>query len=117
MEDPEDGSDLGTSGAFSWNDTVPEAVSSSFDRALYNSLYDDPDGGDYFWDAKDNIWWTWDTADAIRLKIPRIVGKRNLGGVFAWGLGEDAPFFHHLEAVNDGLESLTWRGYGPRREL
>ena len=29
-----------------------------------------------------------------------------LGGVFAWGVGEDATQFTHLEAAVDGLNDL-----------
>jgi hypothetical protein len=41
-----------------------------------------------------------------------------LGGVFAWGLGEDAPDFTHLRAVNEGLESIVdSQGSHDRKEL
>jgi len=116
MEDPQDGHDLGRSGAFSWNDTVPEILNSSFARALDQSVYD-PQGGDYFWDAEEDIWWTWDSASAIRRKFPQIVARKKIGGVFAWGLGEDSPHFEHLDAVNDGLEYLKSGGYDSRSEL
>ena len=39
---------------------------------------------------------------AILKKIPLIVEEKKLGGVFAWGLGEDSEKFSHLKALNDG---------------
>jgi GH18 family chitinase len=104
LEDPDTGADLGRSGAFSWHDPVPEELAESFQRALNQGTYDDKGGGYYFWDSIEDIWWTFDTADAIRRKFPSILSQRRLGGVFAWGLGEDAPLFEHLAALNDGLE-------------
>ncbi|KLU88694.1 chitinase 1 [Magnaporthiopsis poae ATCC 64411] len=118
LEDPKTGADLGRAGAFSWHDPVPSAVSSSFENALANGTYDESGGGYYYWDAKQDLWWTFDTADAIKSKLPAIVGRRNLGGVFAWGLGEDAPEFKHLQAVSDGLENLLLvKESSARREL
>jgi GH18 family chitinase len=81
-------------------------VAESFAKALDNGVYDDEQGGYYYWDAIEDLWWTFDTPDAIKRKFPLILGKRRLGGVFAWGLGEDAPLFNHLEALNDGLEEM-----------
>ncbi|KAL2134304.1 hypothetical protein VTI74DRAFT_501 [Chaetomium olivicolor] len=104
LEDPETGEDLGRSGAFSWHDEVPEEVAESFARALDHGVYDDEQGGFYYWDSLDDLWWTFDTPDAIKRKFSIILDKRRLGGVFAWGLGEDAPLFKHLEALNEGLD-------------
>ncbi|KAK3305454.1 glycoside hydrolase family 18 protein [Chaetomium strumarium] len=104
LEDPETGEDLGRSGAFSWHDSVPEDVTESFSRALEHGVYDDQQGGYYYWDAIQHLWWTFDTPDAIKRKFPLIVDKRRLGGVFAWGLGEDAPLFKHYAALVEGLQ-------------
>lgn len=104
LEDPETGEDLGRSSGFSWHDSVPEEVAESFARALDNGVYDDQQGGYYYWDAMESLWWTFDTPDAIKRKFPLILGKRRIGGVFAWGLGEDAPLFKHFTALTEGLE-------------
>ena len=101
MEDPINGTDLGQSGAFSWNDTVPAKVSSSYQRAMAGGEYDPKGGGHYFWDRQDQIWWSWDTPEVIFNKFPDIVEKKNLGGVFAWALGEDGPEFAHLKALSE----------------
>jgi len=104
MEDPNSGADLGKCGAFAWHDDVPRELEQSFSKALQHGRYDEKHGGYYYWDEGEDIWWTFDTADAISRKFPAVVATRRLGGVFAWGLGEDAPLFEHLEAVNLGIE-------------
>ncbi|KAJ0419590.1 glycoside hydrolase superfamily [Aspergillus carlsbadensis] len=107
MEDPDTGDDLGQAGGFSWHDTVPADVNASFQRALADGLYDEHGGGYYFWDARENRFWSFDTPDALARKVPVVVGGRGLGGVFAWGLGEDATGFEHLMALTE-----AYRGYG-----
>ncbi|KAL1959522.1 hypothetical protein VTO42DRAFT_1967 [Malbranchea cinnamomea] len=107
MEDPETGADLGQAGAFSWNDPIPPELEASFNRALAGGTYDDRRGGHYFWDSEENIFWSWDTPEAIRKKFPAIVRAKNLGGVFAWGLGEDAPKFTHLKALTARMREYS----------
>ena len=67
--------------------------------------YDSDNGGHYYWDAEEQLWWTWDTPDAISKKLPAIVEKNGVGGVFAWGLGEDADDFVHLKALTAGMKT------------
>ncbi|CZR59117.1 related to extracellular chitinase [Phialocephala subalpina] len=107
MEDPETGADLGQAGAFSWHDEVPSELKESFGKALDDSVYDKLGGGNYFWDEKENIFWSWDTPEAISRKFPALVEEKNLGGVFAWGLGEDAPKWEHLKATTTGYQ--VWK--------
>jgi len=99
LEDPKTGADMGRTGGFSWHDPVPPEVAESFQRALDQGTYDDKGGGYYYWDAAEDIFWTFDTADAISRKFTAIMDDRKLGGVFAWGLGEDAPVYEHFEAL------------------
>ncbi|KAI1324674.1 glycoside hydrolase family 18 protein [Xylariaceae sp. FL0255] len=103
MEDPETGADLGKTGGFSWHDAIPDDAQDSFKKAKTQGQYDEVGGGYYYWDEEQSIWWTFDNADAIARKFPLIVNERKLGGVFAWGLGEDAPDFAHLKALNEGV--------------
>lgn len=110
MEDPVTGTDLGRSGAFAWNDKVPMELSVSFHRALVGGQYDSRNGGHYFWDPDDNIWWTWDTPEAIAQKFPAIVEKKRLGGVFAWGLGEDSASWTHLKALTAEIQRMSSGG-------
>ena len=107
MEDPTTGADLGQAGAFSWHDQVPVELEKLFKKALGNSKYDIEHGGNYFWDADENIWWSWDTPEAIDKKFPSIVKQIGLGGVFAWGLGEDAPNWTHLKALTAGVKTVS----------
>lgn len=98
MEDPLTGKDLGTSGAFSWHDPIPPELSESFSRAVPNAQYDDD--GTYYFDEIEHIWWSWDAPASMAKKFPAIVQKRKLGGIFAWGLGEDAEGFVHVSTLN-----------------
>ncbi|KAI1764673.1 glycoside hydrolase family 18 protein [Hypoxylon sp. FL1150] len=107
MEDPETGVDLGRAGSFAWRDDVPEDVDESFKRAQRDGKYDEIGGGWYYWDEAESIWWTYDTPEAVGAKFPHIMQKEKLGGVFAWGLGEDAPRWRHLKALNAGVKSLN----------
>ncbi|KAJ9150210.1 Chitinase 1 [Pleurostoma richardsiae] len=107
LEDPETGVDLGRTGGFSWHDRVPDEVAGSFARAQQFGSYDTKQGGWYFWDDKEDIWWTYDTEYAIIRKFPLLVQKMQLGGVFAWGLGEDGNLFRHLQAVRHGLTVIN----------
>lgn len=109
MEDPVTGADLGRAGAFAWRDPVPKEVEASFNKAMKDGTYDKDGGGYYYWDEDEGIWWTFDTPVAVAKKFPAIVEKANLGGVFAWGLGEDAPRWDHLKALNAGVKSLAYK--------
>jgi len=121
LEDPETGADLGRAGAFSWHDEVPSELKASFERALQWGVYDDRRGGGgyYYWDGEEDLWWTFDNADAMRRKFPEVVEMRGLGGVFAWGLGEDAPRFEHLAVVTEGVaeHKARLRFYDRREEV
>lgn len=109
MEEPVTGADLGKAGAFSWHDEVPHELADSFKRAMENGVDDGEEAafkGHYYFDEQDRIFWSWDTPSSIRIKLDEVfhVGD-NIGGLFAWGLGEDAPHFEHLKAVNDALQA------------
>jgi GH18 family chitinase len=114
MEDPSTGADLGRAGAFSWHDTVPSELSASYERAMARGKYDSKHGGHYYWDSEENLWWSWDTPDAIAKKFPAIMEQKSLGGAFAWGLGEDADDFVHLKALTAEMKSLgrVYQGEG-----
>lgn len=116
LEDPDTGDDLGKTGGFSWHDETPEDVVASFARAQAEGTYFD-DGSFGFWDPAEKRWWTFDTARSIERKLPDIVEPLKLGGVFAWGLGEDAPDFVHLKATLDGIKAAQRRRDATRDEL
>lgn len=99
MEDPLTGADLGQAGAFSWHDPVPQELAASYKRAMAHGKYDSEQGGHFYWDSEEQLWWSWDTPGAIAKKFPAIMEEKKLGGAFAWGLGEDADHFVHLKAL------------------
>lgn len=106
MEDPVTGADLGKAGAFSWHDEVPSELAVSFKKALADGVYDAIGGGHYYWDEAERYFWSWDTPEAIQHKLHAVFNAHKLGGMFAWGLGEDAPDFDHLRAASEGLKYL-----------
>ncbi|KAK3182538.1 hypothetical protein K4F52_006178 [Lecanicillium sp. MT-2017a] len=112
LEDPVTGDDLGRTAAFSWHDEVPPDLADSFSRAISSPQYFE-DGSVGFWDASERRWWSYDTDRSIRQKIRDIVGPMSLGGVFAWGLGEDAPNFTLLTATVESLRDMTENGVEP----
>ncbi|KAL5622073.1 hypothetical protein BROUX41_006018 [Berkeleyomyces rouxiae] len=117
MEDRKTGADLGKTGGFSWHDSTPEDVKASFSRALELGEFTTSGGGGYsYWDAAEQRWWTFDTPEVVPLKFQSLVDGSGIGGVFAWGLGEDGPRFAMLGAVNAELDKRA-RTEGQRDEL
>ncbi|KAL1305429.1 hypothetical protein AAFC00_002313 [Neodothiora populina] len=112
LEDPRTGADLGRAGAFSWHDEVPADLSTSFQRAMKDGKYDNEGGGRYFWDSEKNIFWSWETPESISAKYDEVAVKKDLGGTFAWGLGEDAPHWAHFRALASKVE----KSYGRHEE-
>ncbi|KAK3362309.1 glycoside hydrolase superfamily [Lasiosphaeria hispida] len=78
----------------------------SFKKALANSKYDAKNGGQWYWDADVNIFWTWDTPEIIAKKFVDIVKAKGLGGVMAWSLGEDSYDWSHLLALQKNVKTL-----------
>lgn len=104
LEDAGTGADTGKMAAFSWHDEMPPHLAPSFARALAQGRYFE-DGSYGYWDGEEKRWWSFDTPRVIGQKLADVVGSRQLGGVFAWGLGEDAPSFKHLAATVAGVRA------------
>ena len=116
MEDPKKEDDLGKAGAFSWHEEVPPELQKSYQRAMKYGMDDWESGlliGHCYFDKEEQLFWSWDTPYSISKKLEKVFDHLNghemysendIGGVFAWGLGEDAPHFEHLKAVNKALE-------------
>ncbi|KLO92308.1 extracellular chitinase [Fusarium fujikuroi] len=105
LEDPETGADLGKTGGFSWHDEIPQDVSTSFERAKTAGTYD-KDESYFYWDAKEWRWWTFDTKKSIQTKFSHVVPELGVGGVFAWGIGEDAPSFEHFQVTAEEVRNM-----------
>lgn len=116
LEDPDTGEDLGRTGGFSWHDDTPADVAASFERAQSDGV-SFADGSFGYWDEDERRWWSFDTPRSIRRKMPDVVAPLGLGGVFAWGLGEDAPDFVHLKATLDGVRAIEVMRQSVRDEL
>lgn len=116
LEDPVTGADLGKTGGFSWHDDTPDEVASSFARAQAEGTYFE-DGSYGYLDTAEKRWWSFDTSRSVDRKFPDIVEPLELGGVFAWGLGEDAPNFVHLKATLDGVRTVRESREARRDEL
>lgn len=108
LEDPITGEDLGRAGGFSFHDKVPSELEDSFHRALLNAKYDDEEGATYFWDPEEGLWWTFDAGSNgdIEKKVKTLMSEMDLAGVFAYGLGEDAPAFQHLTRLQDAIKDM-----------
>lgn len=105
MEDLATGDDLRTSGAFVWCEDPPPSIADSFERAMAKGRYDDWDKGSYYLEEQENIFWSWETTEAIERKFDSIVGQKGLGGVFAWELGGDSRDWSHLKALNNAFKA------------
>lgn len=83
------------------------SITDSWRRAQEDGKTDDKLGGQYYWDAETNLFWTWETPEIITRKFSDIVEKKNLGGVMAWSLGEDTYEFAHVKAMQNGIKTAT----------
>ena len=83
-----------------------QANSLNLSSAMKYGRFDTSQGGHYYWDVEEDIWWTWDTSEMITEKFLSIMESQPLGGVFAWGLGEDGNEFTHLKTLNLEVQKL-----------
>ncbi|KAF2650470.1 carbohydrate-binding module family 18 protein [Lophiostoma macrostomum CBS 122681] len=82
----------------------------SWQNASQKGITDDVLGGQYYYDAANSLFWTWDTTDLMKRKFNEIVAKYNLGGVMAWSLGEDSYDWSHIRAIAQDLNDLNGGG-------
>jgi GH18 family chitinase len=72
---------------------------------LKGAVWDGEGGGVYFVDEEEGLFWSWESTRAVREKVEM---ARDMGvGVFAWGLGEDAPLFEHFAAASEVVSGKT----------
>ena len=83
------------------------SVADSFKSALANGSYDEVEGGHWYIDQPNHIFWTWDTPEEIHKKYTDIVVSRQLGGVMAWSLAEDSYGWDRLRALQAVMTNST----------
>jgi len=86
-------------------------IAGSWQKALVEGTPDEEEGGQYYFDAENNLFWTWDTLDIIDRKYTEIVEDLGVGGVMAWSLGEDSYDWSHVKRL--AQLSGGGGGYGP----
>lgn len=80
------------------------SVLDSWRKALADGKTDEEAGGQYYFDAANNLFWTWETPATIERKFKDIVDQEKLGGLMAWSLGEDTLAWEHLDAMAKGTK-------------
>ncbi|KAF2714359.1 carbohydrate-binding module family 18 protein [Pleomassaria siparia CBS 279.74] len=80
-------------------------VAGSWQVALSKGITDNVEGGQYFYDAPNGLFWTWDTPALIARKFRDVVAVYGIGGVMAWSLGEDGFDWSHVHRMAKELES------------
>ncbi|KAF2792970.1 carbohydrate-binding module family 18 protein [Melanomma pulvis-pyrius CBS 109.77] len=91
---------------------VDADVAGSWQIAMANSVTDEAQGGQYFYDKQNGLFWTWDTTALITRKFQQIVRSYGIGGVMAWSLGEDSFDWSHIHQIANELGSS---GYGTKQ--
>ena len=76
----------------------------SWRRAEKHGHEDKKAGGQYYFDDKMDVFWTWETPELIQRKFTDVVDQEKIGGVMGWSLGEDTLKFEHVEAMRKGVE-------------
>ncbi|CBY02146.1 hypothetical protein IAQ61_006732 [Plenodomus lingam] len=91
-------------------------VAGSWQLAAKNGVTDETEGGQYYFDNTNNLFWTWDTPKLITRKFEDIVKKYKLGGVMAWSLGEDSYDWSHIRQMASQLQGTSPGGDSPTPE-
>lgn len=86
-------------------------VFGSWQIAQANGVTDEQAGGQYYYDKKNNLFWTWDTPAIISRKFSDIVNTYGLGGVMAWSLGEDSHDWSHIKQIARELGDGGYKKY------
>ncbi|EGR51275.1 glycoside hydrolase family 18 [Trichoderma reesei QM6a] len=102
LENP-DGSDPLVSGAITFEAST---YAGKLEHAVANGIADEEEGGQWWWDAAEEVYWTWDTADLVARKFSEIVVPKKLGGVFAWSLAQDSYDWSRFKALQAGVRGM-----------
>ncbi|KAI8952771.1 glycoside hydrolase superfamily [Xylaria longipes] len=78
-------------------------IIASFKRARENSVYDQRNGGVWYFDetASPKIFWTWETIETITRKFYGIVNSpaHKLGGISSWSLGQNSGGWEYVQQI------------------
>ena len=75
----------------------------SWRKADKDGQTDEKAGGQYYFDADNHLFWTWETPEMIQRKFKEIVDKEQLCGVMGWSLGEDTLDWKLVKAMQEGV--------------
>ncbi|MBE3045989.1 glycoside hydrolase family 18 protein [Candidatus Bathyarchaeota archaeon] len=103
LEDPKTGADLFNSAGLGRRDEFG-AAKASYDLALKKAKFDGE--GTAYWDEAGKKFWTFDDEESIMAKFP-LVEDMDLGGVFAWGLGQDSEGFPLVNVVRAEVAKMN----------
>ncbi|CZR54955.1 probable class V chitinase [Phialocephala subalpina] len=93
--------------AYSQGTCTGSSITDNFQTAMANGVTDASEGGQYYYDSTNNLFWTWDTPALITQKFTDIVKAKGLGGVFAWSAGEDSYDWSRILAMQKGVEEMS----------
>lgn len=82
-------------------------INTLFQRAMKNGITDEVAGAQYYYERKESIFWTWDTAKLMDRKFTDIVESRKLGGVFAWSIGQDSYDYSRILALQKNMKKTV----------
>lgn len=74
---------------------------------MKNGITDEVAGAQYYYERKESIFWTWDTAKLMDRKFTDIVESRKLGGVFAWSIGQDSYDYSRILALQKNMKKTV----------
>jgi chitinase len=85
-------------------------IAGSWQKAARSGVTDQTEGGQYYFDAANRLFWTWDTPALISRKFEQVVDHYKLGGVMAWSLGEDTYDWSHVRRMGDEVAKRAAKG-------
>ena len=82
-------------------------VAASWAVAQTKAITDTAQGGQYYWDKDQKLFWSFDTPQLMQQKFDTIVKPLGIGGVMAWSLGEDSFDWSHIKAIAGAVTHTT----------
>jgi GH18 family chitinase len=82
-------------------------ITASFLEALEKGKTDKVNGGQWYWDGPNRLFWSWDTAELITEKINLLAKTRGIKSVMAWALAQDSHDWSRLKAMQQGFDRVN----------